>query len=261
MFGQHVEWKQRPPTETWLADLDGDRLKFADASRHEFTVRLACDFGEQNCAADGDVITTVVQLATVGSLSSSLNSEVRVVTNVQSLLSCRHTRAAVHIEPNAESAPIAALIRVHLFARDVDDLPIPFTRAEISIGFGGRNIPVQWSRGSNKYVADVPAELTAQPGPYDLVVRASNAWDEAGPASSCELLRRTTIVREGLSTTWILVAAAAATVVVLGGLLVVVRKRNAHLQAIMVMLFTEVSAFQIPLETPFGPSPAQRRCG
>jgi hypothetical protein len=150
----------------------------------------------------------------------------------------------VHIEPNAESVPIATLIRVHLFATDVDDLPIPFTRSEISLGFGGRNIPVQWSRGSNKYVADVPAELTAQPGPYDLVVRASNAWDEAGPASSCELLRRTIIVQEGLNTTWIVVGAAAAAVVVLGGLLVVIRKRNAHLQAIMVMLFTEVRAIQ-----------------
>jgi hypothetical protein len=217
MFGQHVEWKQRPPTETWLADLDGGRLKYADTSRHEFTVRIACDYGEQNCAADGDVITTVVKLATVGSLFNGLSSEVRVVANVQSLLSCRHTRAGVHIEPNAESVPIATLIRVHLFAKDVDDLPIPFTRAEISLGFGDRNIPVQWSRGSNEYVADVPAELTAQPGRYDLVVRANNAWNETGPVASCELLRRTVIVQEGLSTTWILVGAAAAAVAVMAG--------------------------------------------
>jgi hypothetical protein len=124
----------------------------------------------------------------------------------------------VHIEPNAESVPVAARIRVHVFAKDVDDLPIPFTRAEISLGFGAQTIPVQWSRGSNEYVADVPAEL-------------------------------------------IVVGAAATTVVILGVLVIVVRKRNAHLQAIMAMLFTEVSAFQIPLETPFGPSPAQRRCG
>jgi hypothetical protein len=215
---------------------------------HEFTVRLECEEGQpsntQSCAADGDVITTVVQLVAFGSLSSSLNSEVRLVTQVQSRLSCRHTRAAVYIEPNSESLPIAAVIRVHLFAKDVDDLPIPFTRAEISVGFGGRQIPVQWTRGSNEYVADVPAELTAHPGRYDLVVRASNAWDEAMPASSCELLRRTIIVQEGLSTTWILVAAAAAAVVVIGGLVILVRKRGAHLQAIMVMLFTEVRAIQ-----------------
>jgi hypothetical protein len=181
---------------------------------------------------------------TVGSLASGLNSEVRVVAQVQSLVSCRHTRAAVHIEPNAESVPIATLIRVHLFAKDVDDLPISFTRAEISLGFGDQTIPMQWSRGSNQYVADVPAELIAQPGRYDLVVRANNAWDETGPAPSCELLRSTIIVREELSTAWILVGAAAAAVVVIGGLVILVRKRGAHLQAIMVMLFTEVRAIQ-----------------
>ena len=165
---------------------------------------------------------------------------------VQSLVSCVHTRAAVHIEPNAESVPIATLIRVHLFAKDVDDLNISFTRAEMSLGFGDHTIPMQWTRGSNQYVADVPAELTAQPGRYDLVVRANDAWDEKGPAPTCELLRRTIIVSEGLSTTWILVGAAAAAVVVLGGLLVVVRKRQAHLRASMAMLFTEVCANPVP---------------
>jgi hypothetical protein len=238
-FGQHVEWKQRPPTATWLTDLDGGRLKYADTSRHEFTVRLACARGEKTCAVDGDVITTVVQLVVVGSLSSSLNSEVRVVTRVQSLLSCRHTRAAVHIEPNAETVPIAALIRVHLFANDVDDLPISFTRAEISLIFGAHTIPMQWSRGSNDYFAAVPVELTAQSGRYDLLVLANNAWNETGPVASCELLRRTIIVRDGLNTQWILVGAAAAAVVVIGGLVILVRKRGAHLQAIMVMLLTE----------------------
>ncbi len=166
------------------------------------------------------------------------------MAQVQSLVSCRHTRAGVHIKPNAESVPIATLIRVHLFAKDVDDLNISFTRAEISLGFGDQTIPMQWSRGSNQYVADVPAELIAQPGRYDLVVRANDVWDETGPAPSCELLRRRIIVQEGLSTTWILVGAAVAAVVVLAGLLVVVRKRNAHLQAIMAMLFTEVRAIQ-----------------
>jgi hypothetical protein len=148
----------------------------------------------------------------------------------------------VHIEPNAESVPIASLIRVHLFAKDVDDLPISFTRAEVSLGFGDQTIPMQWSRGSNQYVADVPAELIAQPGRYDLVVRANNAWDETGPAPSCELLRSTITVREELNTQWILVGAAAAAIVVIGGLVILVRKRGTHLQAILVMLFTEVRA-------------------
>ena len=62
-FGQHIEWKQPPPTATWRADLDGGRLKYADTLRHDFSVRLACDRAEPSCAADGDVITTTVQLA------------------------------------------------------------------------------------------------------------------------------------------------------------------------------------------------------
>jgi hypothetical protein len=235
--------------ETWLADLDGGRLKYADTSQHEFTVRLACARGEENCAADGDVITTVVQLAAVGSLSSSLHSEVRVVTNVQSLLSCRHTRAAVRIEPNAESVPIAALLRVHVFAKDVDDLPINFTRAEISLMFGAQTIPMQWSRGSNDYFAAVPAELTAQPGRYNLLVRASNAWNETGPIASCELLRRTVIVQEGLNTRWILAGAAATAVLVIGGLVILVRKRGAHLQAIMIMVLTEAGQLVLSIFT------------
>jgi hypothetical protein len=225
----------------WRADLDRSRIKFSDSLRHEFTVRLACDRGEQSCAADGDVITTVVRLITVGSLPSNLHSEVRVVAQVQSLVSCVHTRAGVHIEPNAESVPIATLIRVHLFAKDVDDLPISFTRAEISLGFGDQTFLMQWSRGSNKYFADVPAELAAQPGSYDLVVSVKDAWNETGPASSCELLRRTIIVREGLNTQWILAGAAATAVVVIGGLVILVRKSGAHLQAIMVMLLTEAA--------------------
>ncbi len=122
------------------------------------------------------------------------------MTQVQSLVSCRHTRAGVHIEPNAESVPIATLIRVHLFAKDVDDLPISFTRAEVSLGFGDQTIPMQWTRGSNQYVADVPTELISQPGRYDLVVRANNAWNETGSPTTCELLRRTISVKDATST-------------------------------------------------------------
>jgi hypothetical protein len=105
---------------------------------------------------------------------------------------------------------------------------------------------MQWSRRSNEYIADVPAELTSQPGLYQLVVSADNAWNEAsGQGSGCELLRRTITVEEGFnegfSTNSVLGGAGVAAVVVIGGLVIVVRKRHAHLQAIMVMLFTEVS--------------------
>jgi hypothetical protein len=190
-FGQHVEWKQHPPPATWHADLDAFRLKHAAKSRHDFTMRLACQPDERSCVADGDVITTVVQLAIANSQPSNLRSEVRVMTQVQSLLSCQHTRADVRSEPDSNSVGAHTAIRVQLFAKDVDDLPVSFNRAEIKVLFDGRDIPLQWSRGSNKYFAEVPAELTEQPGVYELLVNASNAWEETG---SCELLRRTVTV-------------------------------------------------------------------
>ena len=119
--------------------------------------------------------------------------------------------------------------------------------------FGNQAISVQWSRGSNEYVAVVPAELTRQPGRYDLVVNATNSWNEmAGQATSCELLRRTVTVlpvEKGLDTNVIMAGAGAAAVFVVGGSVFLVHKRHAHLQAIMVMLFTEVSP---PFDEPHG---------
>jgi hypothetical protein len=220
VFGQHIEWKQRPPPATWTADLDGDRLKLEAVSRHEFTVRLACDRGEPSCAADGDVIETIVQLAATGSLSSNLHSEVRVMTQVQSLLSCLHTRA--RIEPDWESMPLSTPIRVRLFAQDVDDLPINFTRAEIHLAFRDRTLPMQWrGRGSNEYVADVPAELIAQSGLFDLVVTASDAWNEtAGQITSCELLRFNVRIVSGVDIPYIILGVLAGlAILALGALL------------------------------------------
>jgi hypothetical protein len=88
--------------------------------------------------------------------------------------------------------PLSAPIRVRLFAKDVDDMPINFTRADIHLAFGGRSVPMSWvNRGSNEYTADVPTEFTAQPGLYALVVTASKAWNKTtGQITRCELLRR-----------------------------------------------------------------------
>jgi hypothetical protein len=87
---------------------------------------------------------------------------------------------------------LSAPIRVRLLAKDVDGMSINFTRAEIHLAFGGWSVPMSWvNRGSNEYTADVPTELTAQPGLYALVVTASEAWSEtAGQMTHCELLRR-----------------------------------------------------------------------
>ena len=78
-------------------------------------------------------------------------------------------------------------------------------------------------------------------GEFDLVVTARNGWSMTNSSGTdCELLRRTIVVKEGPSTTWILVGASTAALLVVGPLVLVVRKRHAHLQAIMAMLLTEM---------------------
>jgi hypothetical protein len=58
---------------------------------------------------------------------------------------------------------------------------------------------------------------------------------------------------DGFDTTWILVGAGVSAVVVVAGVTILVRKRHAHLQAIMLQLFTEVS-----LASPASPRFLQR---
>jgi hypothetical protein len=118
--------------------------------------------------------------------------------------------------------PLSTPIRVRLFAQDVDDLPINFTRAEIHLALFDRTLPMQWrGRGSNEYVADVPAELTAQPGLYDLVVTASDAWNEtAGQITSCELLRFNVRIVSGVDIPYIILGVLAGlAILALGALL------------------------------------------
>ncbi len=232
MDGHHIIWEGTLPSVDGAVDLSFDAGKFLFSQTFGLAIELNCTEGEP-CVEDGDTVNTVV---TAVAASDGLVSAVMISTTVESLVSCEHS--TVWVEPDV--VPISTTIRVHFFAKDVDKLPVRFTRAEINLVFAGRRIAVEWSRGSNEYVADVPAELTGKPGLYDLVMSVSNAWNRtAGQAASCELLRRTVIVQEGLNTQWILAGAAATAVVVIGGLVILVRKRGAHLQAIMVMLVAE----------------------
>ena len=94
---------------------DGCKLKYLETKRlgHEFGVRLTCKSDERRCAADGDLITTVI----LSPQNSNLRSEVTVVTRVDSEapVSCKNTvarmssagpglRRLAHIERDAISA-------------------------------------------------------------------------------------------------------------------------------------------------------------
>ena len=94
---------------------------------------------------DGDTIETVIAIGS----SLDAQSEVRIMTQVEALLSCNRTR----IEGIVESVPVSSTFIIRLFALDIDGLQINQTRVEISLAFGDQSITWQWSRGSNKYVA------------------------------------------------------------------------------------------------------------
>jgi hypothetical protein len=237
LHGHSLIWDVPPLADADL-DLDASAGKLSDSNEYSFRLRVDCN-GTQPCVEDGDTIETVISIDSASSPSSRTFSEVRILTRVQSLLSCAHTK--VQIKPDWGSVPLSSSIRVRLLAYDVDNIQMRFTRADLLVSFGNRTIPFQWSRGSNEYIADV---LAAELGVYGLVVIANNAWNgSASWASRCELLQTWISVHEltpDTSTTWILVGAGSAAVVLVGGLVVVVRKRHAHLQAIMAMLFSEV---------------------
>jgi hypothetical protein len=234
--GHHVVWSPVPPANDSIIELDGGFQRYTATKMYSFQLGLDCH-SEPACAADGDTVETVLEVAS-GSGLGGVQSAVRITTHVQSVISCDHSKARIEYDLHSVSASTA--MRVHLDAYDVDSLPVSFTRAEINIMFDDQAIPMQWSRGSNEYSADLPAELTKTPGLFHLVVSARNAWNDTGPVTSCELLRRTITVKDGFSTNWILAGAGGAAIVVIGGLVIVVRKRHQNLQAIMVMLFTEV---------------------
>ena len=241
--------------------LDAARQLYSAVIQHAFTLSLKCPVNatttggtsdnSATCPQDGDTIETTISMTPqAGNGTPRMPAEVRVEVEVQAAISCECTQPTVRIIANMDLDSLlpSARFSVNILAFDADNLAVRFTRANISVMFGTQPIYVQWNRGSNEYVADVAAEAAealAQPGRYDLVVSASDAWNEAaGQTTSCELLRRTMRVlpvEEGLSTNAVMAGAGAAAVVVVGGSVFLVHKRHAHLQAIMVMLFTEVS--------------------
>jgi hypothetical protein len=180
----------RPPSSDAKLDLDANSSRFA--AKKVFDVEFAADCqGTQPCAQDGDTFKTVLGVVT-GSDEAELRSEVTVTTVVESILSCRHSK--VWIEPDVLSVPQSSAIRVILKAYDVDNLPVAQTRAEVEFRFGGQALPVQWSRGSNEYTADVSTYLTDSAGQYELKVTAVSGWTLSGGTAGCVLFRRSITV-------------------------------------------------------------------
>jgi hypothetical protein len=195
-YGLQMRW-DRPPSSDVELDLDADSSRFA--AKKIFDVDFAADcHGTQPCAQDGDTFETVLSVVTLSgqaelrSAVAELRSAVTVTAMVESKLSCEHSK--VWVELDVLRVPQSSAIRVHLKAYDVDNLPVAQTRAEVEFRFGGRALPVQWSRGSNEYIADVPTSLTDSAGQYELNVTAVSGWTLSGSTAVCVLFRRSITV-------------------------------------------------------------------
>jgi len=146
-------------------------------------------------------------------------------------------------------------LEVRLQARDVDNLEVKFTRAEITLRWEDENkqeitFPFNTEFGSSDYTTAVAGAWTKEPGRYTLVVRVPK-----GPNGSCEILRRSVTVAEkpqGLNTMWLLVGSLSACALFVGAVLVWARRMSAELRNILVMVLTEASKTVISISFALG---------
>jgi hypothetical protein len=230
-----------PPSSDAQLQLNADASQSTATKSYAFVLQLDCaglDGKGQRCVADGDRVEAVMQIGSPLDLGG-MRSEVRITTEVAALVSCQRTR--VWVDSGAQGVRASSAIVVRLRAVDVDALPIDQTRAEVEFRFGNRTVPVNWNRGSNEYVASVPAELTGQAGEYELVVTATHGWDEdANQQARCVLLRRKIQVDEGFNSSLVLAISLSCCVVCVVGLVMWVRRRSEQLRHILTMVLTEV---------------------
>jgi hypothetical protein len=194
LHGHHLIWDASPSDDAQV-DLDADAGRFSVAKQYTLQLRLDCDSAEP-CIADGDSVETVLTLGSALDLSG-LQSTVHIRTEVESLVSCQRSKAWV--ERELRTIPLSGTLVVRLRVNDADNLAVKQTRAEVEFRFNGRLLAVQWTKGSNEYMALVPADLTQQAGEYELLVNATTAWNETSRQQvGCELLRYTYTVSSGL---------------------------------------------------------------
>jgi hypothetical protein len=240
--GHHVLWEGTPPSADNIVDLDKQAGKFSFNKNFELSLQVSCAPGEP-CVEDGDTVNTLVTAA-----SDGLVSEMMISASIEALGSCDYSEVAVFSDqPNLLPS---GLVRVQVTLNDVDKAPVKYTRVETEFRWNGRLFPAVWGRGKNSYSAEVPKQWLDVEGEYTLTVAIRNGWSlSKGPTEICTIFRRTIVVKEGPSTTWILVGASTAALLVVGPLALVVRKRHANLQAIMAMLLTEMGMLVLSICT------------
>ena len=214
LHGFALLWDE-PPSDDSEVSLNGDARQFTASNSYPYQLRLDCG-KQQPCIADGDRVETVMQIG-APSDSSSMRSEVRLITEVEALLSC--DRSEAWVEDDVHDLPPRTPFRVRLAAVDVDGLPVSFTRAAISFLFDNKSLPVQWSRGENLYVAIASEDLTNDSGEHTLVVLLTPGWSLADSlARDCVLLSRVITVIPDRSQAILAGCLASVLLVASGGL-------------------------------------------
>jgi hypothetical protein len=144
-----------PPSSDAQLQLNADASQFTATKSYAFQLQLDCaglDGKRQRCISDGDRVEAVMQIGSPLK-SGGIKSEVRFIIEVEALVSCERSQAWV--ERDISSLPPESSFRVRLAAFDVDGQAVRFTRTEILFLFDNRSLPIQWSQGSNEYVAFV----------------------------------------------------------------------------------------------------------
>jgi hypothetical protein len=235
-FGSRFVWDGPAPTSEALFDLNSARAKFSDMLAHRFSVELDCNASTTQCAADGDVIETIIEASPSlhdeqgGSVETSIRATSTVNVMVEALASCENT--LVRMLPDMLEVLELTPLRVEVFAIDVDDLDIKYSRPEIEVwwtDYSGRKERLGYSRnaGTNRFVFEVPVRLVI-PGSHDVVVSIRKGWNRTlNERTDCELLHRRVAV-ETDSTQRIVGFAIAGVLLLLFGTTTFLVYRNRH---------------------------------
>jgi hypothetical protein len=201
--GHRIIWEP-PPSALTTLDLNRQARRFSDQKLYRARISIACNRNQvpSNCAADGDIIETIVTTGT-----EAVPTAVTIRAQVQAIVSCDNSK--VELQPTDNYVPKSSDIRVIVKAMDVDNMPVGYTRGDIRFQWNNGYFPYSWERGSNTYVADVPAALTDKPGTYLLTVTVRNGWVNVlgGTKDMCVLLQKKVYVQS--ETTQIIIGASA----------------------------------------------------
>jgi serine/threonine protein kinase len=208
MDGHHIIWQGAPPSADSAVDLNFDAEKFTFSRTFALSIELNC-IAREPCIQDGDTVHTLV---TSASASDGLVAEVMIISTIESLVSCNHSRSWIEgLTPDEQTVSALYPMKVRFDALDCDGLPIKYTRADVAFTFGNKPLAVTWNRGSNEYIADVPSTMMEQPGAYKLVVSAINGWDSTSSRlTTCVVLSRTIEVVQSVNLQPMIVAVSVA---------------------------------------------------